>query len=472
MLPLSFAQQRLWFLHRLAPRDTAYNCPKSLRLQGPLVVAAFAAVLREVERRHEVLRTRFPEVGGEGVQEILAPGLRVPVVDLNGLPPEAREAEARQLAAAEARRVFTLTTAAALRVHLLRLAPDDHVVCLTLHHIAGDAWSVRVLEREVAALYAAYAEGRPCPLPELEFQYVDYAAWQRRWLTGAVLEEQLAYWRQQLAGATPLALPADPHRLADADVPVAIRVARIPASVANQVRALGRQHEVTLFMTLLAAFNVLLHRWTGAEDLVVGTAIAGRDRMEFERLIGFFINMLPLRARLHDRPTFLDLLERVRECAVGAYTHQQLPFAWVVQQLGLSGREAHIPLFPVVFGLRNTQDRDFVLRDVEVRPFVQALSGPRLPLSIWMIEAENQDLIGEWAYDPAVFAPETIATLQARYTSLLERIVEHAAARVHDLDVLSEAEKRALTEAKRDLKGSSHRKFMDHLNVRAVPSSN
>jgi non-ribosomal peptide synthetase component F len=284
-----------------------------------------------------------------------------------------------------------------------------------------------------------------------------------------VLDEQLAYWRQQLGGAVPLILPVDRQSPLEAgieghagalDVEGATIVASIPSGVSDAVRALGRRYDTTPFITLLAAFQVMLHRWTGHEDVVVGTSIAGRDRVECEGLIGFFINMLPLRVPFHDRPSFVDLLARVREAALGAYTHQQLPFAWLVQELGLSGQDAHIPMFQVVFCMQNTSGRGFDVPDLQIQSFGPTFTGPRLPLSVWIFET-GEGLLSEWTYDPRVFTATTIERLHTRYNRLLERIVAQPEARVHELDRLSEDESVLLDENRRELKDASRRKFMN-----------
>src|SRR6185369_9818538 len=325
-LPLSYAQQRLWFLDQLAPGSLAYNIPLAVRLKGRLEVEALQRTLDEVVRRHEVLRTTFVEVNGAPVQVVAPAGqLPMPVLDLSELEEAEREVEARQ--AAEAQQPFDLSVGPLLRVLLLRLSGEDHVVLFTMHHIITDGWSTGILVREVAALYEAYIEGRESPLPELEIQYADYAVWQREWLQGEVLAQQLAYWRQQLGEDLPvLQLPTDKPR-----PPVQSHRGQgvsftLPAELTAELKKLSNAEGVTLYMTLLAAYKILLWRYSGQSDVVVGTPIAGRNHLAAEGLIGLFVNTLVLRTSLSGDPSFNELLDRVRDVTLGAYAHQDLPF--------------------------------------------------------------------------------------------------------------------------------------------------
>ena len=325
--PLSFAQQRLWFIDQLEPGSSMYNIPLALRLTGPLDVAIFERSLSEVVRRHEVLRTTFRTLDGEPVQRIgAAAPLRLPVTDLSGLPEAEREGQIRRLLAEEARRPFDLSRDLMLRAGLLRLDDQQHVCFLTLHHIAADDWSMGVLFRELTALYAAfscdpeYRVSRPSPLTDLPIQYADFAVWQRKWLQGNVLERQLAYWKRQLEGAPPvLELPTDHPRPAVQTHRGARERLVFDKGLWEALKQLSRQEGVTDFMTLLATFQTLLYRYSGQEDVVVGTPIASRNRLETEPLIGFFLNTLALRTDLSGNPAFREILARVREVALGAY---------------------------------------------------------------------------------------------------------------------------------------------------------
>jgi len=333
--PLSFAQQRLWFLDQLEPGNPFYNTPSTLRLRGRLVVPALAASLDEIVRRHEVLRAAFPGVDGRPVA-VVTPELRLemPVEDLSGLPAAERWSEALRRARQEAQTPFDLATGPLLRARLLRLEPQDHVLLLTFHHIVTDGWSEGVLSRELGALYAAFREGRPSPLPTLPIQYADFAAWQRRWLRGETLETQLGYWRQALAGApVVLDLPTDrPRPPAPSHRGARCRL-DLPERLSEALQTLGRGEGATPFMTVLAAFMVLLQRYSGQDDILIGTPIANRNRLEIEGMIGFFVNTLVVRADLSGDPTFREALRRVREAALGAYAHQDLPFEKLVEEL-------------------------------------------------------------------------------------------------------------------------------------------
>ena len=350
-LPPSFAQQRLWFFDQLEPGSPVYNISSVFRLRGRLDVSALELSLSEVVRRHESLRTTFKSVGGQPVQVISAPQrLCVPVIDLERTQGCDPVVEAARLATEHARRPFDLASALFLRPSLLRLGLEDYVLVLSMHHIASDGWSNDILFREVAALYEAFVTGIPATLPDLPVQYADYAVWQRQWLQGEVLEKQVAYWREQLAEIpNSLELPTDFPRPPVQHFRGAVHRLAISEPLGEAARALGRQEETTLFMTLLAAFQSLLHSYSGQEDICVGSPIAGRTRTETESLIGFFANTLVLRTRVRANLTFRQLLGQVREVALGAYAHQELPFEKVVEALRPSRDPSRNPLFQVNF---------------------------------------------------------------------------------------------------------------------------
>ena len=327
-LALSFAQQRLWFFDQLEPGLSAYNIPAAVRLKGPLNLAALEQSLNEIVKRHESLRTTFGKVEGRPTQ-VIAPTLtiKLPIIDLRKLPASEQEIEVRRLVTAEAQRPFDLSQGPLVRGTVLRLSDEEHVGLLTMHHIVSDGWSTGILVREVATLYVAFCAGGSSPLPALPVQYADFAYWQREWLQGEVLETQIAYWKKQLAGApAPIDLPTDHPRPAVQTFRGAHQSLVLPKQVQEGFKALGRQEGVTQFMTLLAAFQVLLYRYTSRDDLIVGTPIANRNRLETEGLIGFFVNALVLRTDLSGNPSFRELLRRVREVCLGAYSHQDLPF--------------------------------------------------------------------------------------------------------------------------------------------------
>jgi amino acid adenylation domain-containing protein len=369
-LPLSFAQQRMWFVHQLDPSDPLYNIPFALRLTGRLDLAVLARALDEIVRRHESLRTTFKLVEGRPAQVVAPPapaGLRL--IDLGGLDTPERDAETLRLAAEEARTPFDLGRGPLLRATLLRRGEEEHVLLFTMHHIISDGWSLGVLVRETAALYDAFLAGLPSPLAELPLQFADYAYWQREWLRGEVLERQLAYWRARLEGAqTTLELAASRPRPAVLSHRGSIAHVRLGAELTDALRALGRREGATVYMTLLAAFQTLLYRYSGQEQVVVGSPVANRNRRETESLIGCFLNVLALRTDLSGNPTFRELLARVRETALGAYAHQDVPFEKLVAELQPEREASRAPLFQAVFVLQNMPLGALELTGLSVEP--------------------------------------------------------------------------------------------------------
>ena len=347
-LPLSFAQQRLWFLDQLEPNNPRYNLRRAVRLKGHLRSEVLERSLNEIVRRHETLRTSFQVIDNQPVQ-VITPDITMPLVvqDLTSLPEAAREDEARRLAQEEAQQPFDLTLAPLIRSTLLRLAEDDHVLLLNTHHIISDGWSLGVLLREMASLYEVFSANGPTTLPELAVQYADFAAWQREFLAGEILDKQLAYWKQELSGLPPsLDLPTDRPRPPIESFRGAQQTVVLPKELLESLRKLCRAKASTLFMTLLAAFAVLLSRYSGQQDVVIGTPIAGRNRAEVEKLIGFFVNTLVMRTDLSGDPSFGELLARVRETAMGAYAHQDLPFEKLVEELRPDRDLSRNPLIP------------------------------------------------------------------------------------------------------------------------------
>ncbi|HEX2568813.1 MAG TPA: non-ribosomal peptide synthase/polyketide synthase, partial [Polyangia bacterium] len=448
-LPLSFAQQRLWFLDQLEPGNPFYNLPAAVRLTGALDVTVLERCLGEVVRRHEVLRTRFESREGEPVQ-IIAPHLHVELarVDLQDLPVESREARARALAREEALKPFDLARGPLVRATLLRLAEDEHVLLVTMHHIVSDGWSMTVLVRELGALYQAFSRGQPSPLGELGIQYAHYAAWQRQWLQGDVLERQLGYWTQRLGGRRPvLELPTD-YPGPGTRPPVqshhgAQHVFLLPPALGQALEGLSQQHGVTLFMTLLGAFQTLLYRYTGQEDLVVGTPIAGRNRTEIEGLIGFFVNTLALRTELGGDLSFRELLARVREVTLGAYAHQDLPFERLVEALAVERDMSRSPVFQVLFALQNVPGVALELPELTMRPLEFDGGVAKFDLSLLMRETP-EGLRGVLEYNTDLFAASTMARLAGHFQTLLEGIVAHPQGTLAELPLLNAAERQAL----------------------------
>ncbi|HEU4767477.1 MAG TPA: condensation domain-containing protein, partial [Pyrinomonadaceae bacterium] len=348
-IPLSFAQERLWFLDQLEPGGAAYNMPGAVWLEGDLNVDALERSLNEIVRRHEVLRTTFRAERGRPMQ-VIAPSLHIalPLVDLTSF--KEPETEARRLAREEAGQPFDLAYGPLVRAVLLRLSGERHLLLVTLHHIVADGWSVTLLVQELGTLYAAYSGGFEARLAELPVSYADYAVWQREWLSGERLEQELGYWRQQLAGELPvLKLPLAQVRASEARHRGGLVTVRVGADVTASLRELGRREGATLFMTLLAAWKVLLWRLSGERDVVVGTPVAGRGSRELEGLIGFFVNTLVLRTEVEGERSFAEVLQRVRTVCLEAYAHQEVPFERVVEELAPQRELSHGPLFQVLF---------------------------------------------------------------------------------------------------------------------------
>jgi amino acid adenylation domain-containing protein len=444
-VPLSYAQQRLWLLAQLEPDSAAYNIPRALRLQGELDVPALRQTFNKILARHEVLRGSFDLVEGQPVQRIATHlEIDIPVVDLEELSANDREAEITRLVTAEAQRPFDLSRDAMLRTSLLRLGNQDHVLLLTMHHIVSDGWSLGILVKEMAAIYQAITEQKPVALPELAIQYADFARWQRDWLQGEVLEQQLSYWRQQLAGAPAvLNLPIAKTRPAMQTT----RGSHITKTLAPELQSalidLCRREGVTLFMTLLAAFQTLLYRYSGQEDIVVGSPIAGRNRAETEDLIGFFVNSLPLRTNLSGNPSFRELLLRVRETALGSYAHQDLPFEKIVEELQPQRDLSYSPIFQVMFALQNQPRVGFSLPGLNVTLLKRETDAAKFDLTLFMTETD--DGLSCWLeYNTDLFAAGTITRLLDHFTVLLAAIVANPERAIADLPILSEAERQQL----------------------------
>jgi amino acid adenylation domain-containing protein len=448
-LPLSFGQLRLWFLDQLEPGSAAYNLPWAVRLEGGLDAAALAAVLSEIARRHEALRTIFhlPEGDDEPAQRILpAAPVPLPLIDLAGLPAAARAAEARRLGRIEARRPFDLAPGPLLRAALLRLAGEEHALLLTLHHIVSDGWSMGVLTREVAALYAAAVAAHPSPLPDLQVQYADYAAWQRGWLVGAVLAAQLTYWRRALAAAPPLLdLPTDRPRPPLQTFHGDRRALFLPSELAEGVRRLGRGQGATAFMVLLAALQTLLHRISGQPVVAVGSPIANRGRSELEGLIGFFANTLVLAVDLAGEPSFSALLDRVREAALGAYAHQDLPFEKLVEELAPERNLAHAPLFQVLLAYQSAVGAALppAAGGLTVSALDADMAAAKFDLSL-NVEERGGGLATALEYNTDLFDPATAGRLLEQFRDLLAAALAAPEARVSELPLLAGSQRAQL----------------------------
>jgi amino acid adenylation domain-containing protein len=441
-LSASFAQQRLWFLDRLQPGSPVYNIPIAVRLEGRLDVDALRRALAEVVRRHEILRTTFTVDGGRPQQAIAdSLDLALPVEDLSDLPEDQRIEQALERVREEAARPFDLSRGPLVRAGLIRLSDTEHVVQVTMHHIISDGWSLGVLIRELSAHYGSFHSGEPSPLPEIAIQYADFAAWQCEWLQGEALRRQLDYWTAQLAGLPPLELPTDRPRPAVASGRGGERTTLIPRDLLDAVRALGRREGATLYMTLLAAFQVLLHRYSGQDDFAVGSPIAGRTRPELEDLIGLFINTLVLRADLRGNPGFRDLLRRTRRTAIDAYAHQDLPFERLVTALQPDRESGRSPLFQVLFDLHNAPLPSLRSPDMALTPLVVPSGTAKFELSLLAAEsAEGLGVILEYSSD--LFDASTIERMLAHFRILLGAVVAQPDQQVGALPMLTEEERR------------------------------
>jgi amino acid adenylation domain-containing protein len=460
-LPLSFAQQRLWFFEQLQPGSATYNLLQSARLLGDLNVPALEQSLNEILRRHESLRTTFQNVRGEPAQRIVPPSpLALPLDDLSGLPEAEREAEVRRLALEESGRPFDLACGPLVRARLLKLGAQAHVALFTVHHIVTDAWSMGVLLRELTALYGAFSEGRPSPLPELPIQYADFARWQREWLSGEVLEEQLGYWKERLGGELPvLALPTDRPRPEAWTYRGAKHPVQFSKELTEELKALGGRQGATLFMTLLSAFQALLHYYTGEEDIVVGTDDANRGRLETEPLIGFFINQLALRTDLSGDPSFNELLARVREVTLGAYANHDLPFDKLVETLRPERSLTRAPLFQVKFVLQNTPVEELELRGLKLLPLQSEHVAAKFDLTplLW----EKPDGLRGWIeYSSDLFGARAVARIAGQFELVLESVAARPDITLGQLrGVLAEDDGRRRAREQREREESQRSRF-------------
>jgi amino acid adenylation domain-containing protein len=442
-LPLSYAQQRLWFLHQLEPESTAYNLPTAIRILGPLDVPSLEKSFREVVRRHEVLRTRFITLDGEPAQDVNAKPewFTVKLLDLSGH--EEKEREVKQRAASEARRAFNLSRWPLLRTQILRLNANEHVLLFTMHHIVSDAWSMSVLIREVGALYEAFSRGKPSPLGDLRLQYADYAIWQRQWLTGEVLDQQVAYWKMQLADVPVLELATDHPRPAVPTHNASTTAATFNTELTARLKELGRREGASLFMTLLTAYQVLLARHTGQWDVAVGSPVANRNREETEGLIGFFVNTLVLRSQMSADQNFPELLMQVREKALGAYAHQDLPFEKLVEAMDPQRNLGRSPLFQVRFTMLNTIASRLPAGDLQLTPEVMQTGTAPDDLGLY-VEETPRGLEVTLEYNTDIFLPATIQRMLGHFEQLLNGAVTMPERPASELPLLKETERQQL----------------------------
>jgi amino acid adenylation domain-containing protein len=440
-LPLSFAQQRLWFLEQLESNTAAYHIPLVLQLQGDLNVDVLQQSLDAIVAHHEVLRTNLIASDGTSVQVIHQPRpVELKLIDLQSDPQTEQPTIVETYLQQQVQKHFNLVEDLMLRGCLLQLSPQQHILLLVMHHIASDGWSVKILAEQLTNLYQAFINGEPNPLPELPIQYADYAVWQRQWFSGQILENQLNYWKQQLTGASPvLELPTDRPRPSVQSYRGAKQHFLIPLEVAQALSALSRTEGVTLFMTLLAAFEILLYRYSGQEDIVVGSPIAGRNRVEIEGLMGFFVNTLVLRTDVSGNPSFRELLQRVRSIALSAYAHQDLPFEKLVEELQPQRSLSYHPLFQVMFVLQNFPAQTFELPGLTITPTDVNTVTSTFDLTLSLIQTE-QGLSGTWEYSTDLFDAATIERMSRHLQILLAGVVANPQQQIGQLPLLTATE--------------------------------
>ncbi|HWD97875.1 MAG TPA: amino acid adenylation domain-containing protein [Bryobacteraceae bacterium] len=445
--PLSYSQHRLWFLDQLAPGTALYNVPASVRFEGNLNTAALEQALSAVVNRHETLRTTFTLHGTMPVQTAgPATGLAMSFVDLRAIDPAERELELTRVAGDEAKRPFDLSTGPLIRASLVEMEVADHVLLLTMHHIICDGWSIGVLIREAAEAYRSIVQGKKVDLPPLPLQYADYAVWQRESLMGQVQHAGLPWWQSQLAGELPiLELPADKPRTASPSVVGARHQAKIDLKLLGNMKGVAEQNGATLFMALLAAYNVFLARYTGQPDIVVGTPIAGRTRAELESLIGFFVNMLPLRTDVSDDPAFCDLVRRLRETTIGAYVNQDVPFEMLVDVVAPERSRSRNPLFQVAFVLQNAPDVSLELPELEIDVKENESGTAKFDLTL-VAQETRAGLSLSFEYRADLFEASTIQRMAAHFATLLEGIAANPESRISELPMMSDAEQHAIVE--------------------------
>ncbi|NEP72550.1 MAG: amino acid adenylation domain-containing protein [Okeania sp. SIO2G4] len=444
-IPLSFAQQRLWFLDRFEEETTAYHNYGVLELKGKLNISALETAIEEIVRRHEVLRTNFVMKNGNPIQVINAPSsFSFPIIDLQSLPEAEKLTAAQKIVKEEQARLFDLSNDSLLRVSLLKLEAESHILSLVMHHIVTDGWSTGILIRELSSLYQAFSEGKPSTLPELSIQYADFAYWQRQWLSQELREANLNYWKQQLAGAPPLLeLPTDRPRPAIQTFRGSIESFRVNSTITQKLKTLSQQSGATLFMALLSAFVVLLSRYSNQDDIVVGSPIANRDRSEIEPLMGFFVNTLVLRTQLQGNSSFSDILEQVRQVTLESYARQDVPFEQLVEALQPERSLSYSPLFQVMFILQNAPMDKLELPDLTLTPLGAENVTAKFDLTLAMRETDTE-IEGILEYNTDIFDAATIIRMGEHFQHLLEAIIANPEQPVTQLSLLTEAERHQL----------------------------
>ncbi|MEA5552827.1 amino acid adenylation domain-containing protein [Anabaena cylindrica UHCC 0172] len=445
-IPLSFAQQRLWFLAQLEPNNIAYNMPLILRLQGSLNITALEKTISEIIQRHEILRTNFISLDGQPIQVVTDHmTFNLPIIDLQLLSDDNREIEVKKIANQEAGKPVDLVKDSLFRVKLLRLSPEEYLLLFNIHHIIFDGWSDDVLRREMAALYQAFSRGNSSPLSPLTIQYADFSLWQSDWVTGEILESQLVYWKQQLSGDLPiLELPTDHPRPKMQTYQGATHSLILSSELTASIKLLSQTENVTLFMTLLAAFKILLCRYTGQNDVIVGTPIAGRNRREIEDLIGFFVNTLALRTDLSGNPSFRELLNRVRQVTLDAYAHQDLPFEKLVEELQPQRHLSHTPIFQVWFNMINLNINALELNDLKIEPITIIETTSKFDLNLY-IEEKNNEIHLQFVYNNILFNADTIEWMAKHFQRLLTGLSVHPEKPISTFSLITERERYELS---------------------------
>jgi amino acid adenylation domain-containing protein len=440
-LALSFSQQRLWFLHQLEPLTTAYNMPVGMRLSGRVDVSALEQTFNRIIERHETLRTSFSSEAGMPRQEIHPElKLRLEVEDVSRMSEAERKQYVEGVVREEANRRFDLSRVPLVRVRLVRESQQEHVLVVNIHHIISDGWSLGVLAREMGEIYAAVGEGREAAVEELKVQYVDYAEWQREYMSGERLEREVGYWKEQLAGAAPvLELPTDRPRPALQSFRGASRSFTLAKQLSGGLKAMSLAHGTTLFMSLLAAFNVLLQRYSGQDDILVGTPVANRNHVEIERLIGFFVNTLVIRTEVTDNLRFCDLLSQVRESSLGAFAHQGLPFDRLVEEIQPARSLSHTPIFQVMFSLQNASPNALKLAEVDLTFLDIERDDAKFDITLSMIE-DDRGLGGKLEYNTELFEQNTIDRMLAHFQNLLAGVVANPHQLISELPLLTQEE--------------------------------
>jgi len=436
-IPLSFMQRRLWFVQQMNPVETGYNVAGAIALTNVLDAKALKMAVSEIVRRHEVLRTHFDVVDGEP-QQVIDPAvpLEIPLKDLTDLPEGQRAAEAAAIAAAEVRKPFDLSRGPLVRLLLLRLRDDSHVLFFNMHHAISDAWSMAILARELNELYSAFARGRPSPLSELPIQYADFAIWQRRRFQGGVLDAHLRYWKRQIAGAEPARLPLDHPRPERYVYHSAAQSITLPPDLGDALQRLAVRQGVTRFMASLAAFKVLLHHYSGQQDIVVATSVAGRNSVEVEPLIGLFVNVLLLRSNVGGDPAFSEFLARVRDVSLAAYAHQELPFEVLVKELHPArSLKDPVPLFNVLFMLDGISVPALTLAGLEIARFEIDRNIARYDLNLHVTKCDD-DLRVDLHYNTSLFEPHTATRILRDYSLVLREVCQRPEARLGEISAL------------------------------------